>query len=60
MREALKCREAGEQKVLLFNLSGHGLIDMAAYDRYLAGDLQDFIPSDEELHRTIGQADALQ
>ena len=59
-REALKCREAGEQKVLLFNLSGHGLIDMAAYDRYLAGDLQDFIPSDEDLHRTIGQADALQ
>lgn len=60
VREALKCRETGEQKVLLFNLSGHGLIDMAAYDRYLAGDLQDFIPSDEELHRTIGQADALQ
>lgn len=60
VREALKCREAGEQKVLLFNLSGHGLIDMAAYDRYLAGDLQDFIPSDEDLHRTIGQADALQ
>lgn len=60
VREALKCREAGEQKVLLFNLSGHGLIDMAAYDRYLAGDLQDFIPSDEALHRTIGQADALQ
>lgn len=60
VREALKCREAGEQKVLLFNLSGHGLIDMAAYDRYLAGDLQDFIPSDEELHRTIGQTDALQ
>lgn len=60
VREALKCREAGEQKVLLFNLSGHGLIDMAAYDRYLAGDLQDFIPSDEDLHRTIGLADALQ
>ena len=60
VREALKCREAGEQKVLLFTLSGHGLIDMAAYDRYLAGDLQDFIPSDEDLHRTIGQADALQ
>ena len=60
VRAALKCRESGEQKVLLFNLSGHGLIDMAAYDRYLAGDLQDFIPSDEDLHRTIGQADALQ
>ena len=60
VREALRCKETGEEKVILFNLSGHGLIDMAAYDRYLAGDLQDFIPSDEELHRTIGQADALQ
>lgn len=60
MREALKCKEAGEQKVLLFNLSGHGLIDMAAYDRYLAGDLQDFSPSDAEIAQNLAEADALQ
>ena len=35
----MKCRESGEKKVILFNLSGHGLIDMSAYDRYLNGDL---------------------
>ncbi|MBQ3673283.1 MAG: TrpB-like pyridoxal phosphate-dependent enzyme [Paludibacteraceae bacterium] len=42
IREALKCKETGEQKVILFNLSGHGLIDMTAYDSFLNGDLQDF------------------
>lgn len=39
--EAMKCREAGESKVILFNLSGHGLIDMSAYDQYLSGNLRD-------------------
>lgn len=39
IREAVKCKESGEAKVILFNLSGHGLIDMSSYDKYLAGDL---------------------
>lgn len=39
IREANKCKEAGEGKTILFCLSGHGLIDMAAYDQYLAGNL---------------------
>ena len=39
IREAVKCRESGEEKVILFNLSGHGLIDMTAYDQYLAGNI---------------------
>ena len=42
MDEALRCKESGEPKVLLFNLSGHGHFDMSAYDRYLAGDLVDY------------------
>ena len=42
VNEALRCREAGESKVLLFNLSGHGMMDMAAYDLYLAGNLTNF------------------
>ncbi|MDP6980382.1 MAG: TrpB-like pyridoxal phosphate-dependent enzyme [Myxococcota bacterium] len=42
MDEALRCKETGESKVLLFNLSGHGHFDMSAYDRYLAGDLVDY------------------
>src|SRR5204863_1173417 len=40
--EALRCKEAGESKTILFNLSGHGFFDLSAYDRYLAGELEDF------------------
>lgn len=39
VREALRCRESGQESVILFNLSGHGLIDMSAYDQYLAGNI---------------------
>ena len=39
INEANKCKESGEEKVILFNLSGHGLVDMTAYDQYLAGTL---------------------
>jgi tryptophan synthase beta chain len=39
--EALAAREAGEERVILFNLSGHGDFDMAAYDAYLSGQLED-------------------
>ncbi len=42
IREAQKCKETGEEKVILFNLSGHGLIDMSAYDQYLDGDLVNY------------------
>lgn len=37
--EALKCKKRGEKKTILFNLSGHGLVDMAAYDQFLTGNL---------------------
>lgn len=47
IREAKKAKEAGESKVILFNLSGHGLIDMAAYDQYIAGDLANYQVSEE-------------
>lgn len=39
IQEALKAKEEGVEKTILFNLSGHGLIDMASYDRYFAGEL---------------------
>jgi len=42
LNEALKAKEAGESKAILFNLSGHGHFDMAAYDAYFAGKLQDY------------------
>ncbi|MCL5256269.1 MAG: TrpB-like pyridoxal phosphate-dependent enzyme [Chloroflexi bacterium] len=40
--EALACKESGEAKNILFNMSGHGLFDMGAYDAYLAGKLEDY------------------
>ena len=39
--EAIKCREEGKKRVILFNLSGHGQLDLAAYDTYLSGKMQD-------------------
>lgn len=42
INEANKCKETGEEKVILFNLSGHGLIDMSAYDNYFAGNLVNY------------------
>lgn len=51
--EALKAKEEGSKKVILFNLSGHGLIDMSAYDQYLAGDLINHEVSDEEIAKNL-------
>ncbi|MCM1504841.1 MAG: TrpB-like pyridoxal phosphate-dependent enzyme [Muribaculum sp.] len=48
IREARKANEEGTAPVILFNLSGHGLIDMSAYDQYLAGDLTNYdVPESE-------------
>lgn len=41
VNEAIRCREHGRREVLLFNLSGHGLSDLSAYESYLHGKLQD-------------------
>ena len=59
IREALKCKETGEEKVILFNLSGHGLIDMSAYDQYLSGSLQDYEVTNEEVQRNIAELDKI-
>jgi len=55
IREALKCKETGEEKVILFNLSGHGLIDMSAYDQYLSGNLQNYEITDEMVAENIAK-----
>lgn len=47
--EAQKAKEEGKEKVILANWSGHGLIDLVAYDKYLAGELQNFALTEEEL-----------
>ena len=60
INEALRCKEEGKKEVLLFNLSGHGLIDMAAYDRYFAHDLIDYSPSDDEIKNFLKDVEPLQ
>ena len=49
IQEAEQAKKEGRQRTILFNLSGHGLIDMAAYDQYISGDLMNHTLSDEEL-----------
>ncbi len=49
VEEALKAKEEGKEKVILFNWSGHGLLDLSAYENYLAGNLKDIDLSDEEI-----------
>ena len=49
MREAKRCRETGEAKTILFGLTGTGYFDMVAYDRFNRGELEDHVPSDDEL-----------
>ncbi len=59
INEANKCKETGEEKVILFNLSGHGLIDMASYDKYISGDLINYSLSDEEIENNLKELDKL-
>ena len=47
--EALKCKETGEEKTILFNLTGTGFFDMSAYMKFNAGEIEDYIPTDKEL-----------
>ncbi len=53
IREALKCKETGEEKVILFNLSGHGLIDMPSYEQFINGDLRNYSLTDDDLAKSM-------
>ena len=55
IREAKACKESGEERVILFNLSGHGLIDMSAYDQYLAGNLTNYELSDDYIQHNLDE-----
>ena len=59
VREALRAKEEGQSKTILFNLSGHGMIDLYAYEQYFDNKLHDYTISDEELRRTIDQLDKI-
>ncbi|MCO5185129.1 MAG: TrpB-like pyridoxal phosphate-dependent enzyme [Anaerolineae bacterium] len=56
IEEALKCKASGEEKVIVFNMCGHGHFDMAAYDAYMKGELDDFEYPDEMIQQAIAGA----
>ncbi len=53
--EALKCKETGEEKTILFGLTGTGYFDMVAYGKYHDGEMSDYIPTDEDLQKSISK-----
>ncbi|RLC27956.1 MAG: TrpB-like pyridoxal phosphate-dependent enzyme [Deltaproteobacteria bacterium] len=59
IREALKAKEEGKEKVILFNWSGHGLVDMAAYEAYLSGKLEDHALAEEQIKRALKEIEPL-
>ncbi len=59
IREANRAKEEGVSKNIVFNLSGHGLNDLFAYEQYFSGILKDFAPSDAEIAKTINQLEKL-
>ena len=51
--EALKCKETGEEKNIVFGLTGTGYFDMVAYQKYNDGKMSDYVPTDEELEKSF-------
>ena len=51
--EAIKCRETGEEKTIVFGLTGTGYFDMVAYEKFNNGEMGDYIPTDEELEKSF-------
>ena len=51
--EALKCKESGEEKTILFGLTGTGYFDMMSYEKFHDGKMSDYIPTDEEIQKSL-------
>ena len=58
--EALKCKETGEEKTILFGLTGTGYFDMVAYEKFNDGTMTDYIPTDEDLQKGFDQIPAVE
>lgn len=59
IQEANQAKEEGKARTILFNLSGHGLIDMSAYDQYLEGSLTNYELTDEELSKSLNDLEQI-
>ena len=53
--EALKCKETGEEKTIVFGLTGTGYFDMVAYQKFNDGEMSDYIPTDEDIAKSLAQ-----
>ncbi|MBP5773602.1 MAG: TrpB-like pyridoxal phosphate-dependent enzyme [Eubacterium sp.] len=53
--EALKCKETGEEKTIVFGLTGTGYFDLVAYEKFHDGKMEDYIPTDEELEESLAK-----
>lgn len=51
--EAMKCKETGEEKTIVFGLTGTGYFDMVAYEKFNTGQMTDYIPTDEEIAKSL-------
>ncbi len=59
IHEAQKAKEEGKAKTILFNLSGHGMIDLYAYEQYFAGKLQNYSLPDDEINRSLSELEKI-
>ncbi|MFV0346882.1 MAG: TrpB-like pyridoxal phosphate-dependent enzyme [Bacteroidales bacterium] len=55
IRQAKQAKEEGKEKVILFNFSGHGLMDLVGYDKYMSGELQDYHLSQENIEKNLSE-----
>ena len=53
--EALKCRETGEEKTIVFGLTGTGYFDLVAYEKFNNGEMSNYIPTDAELEASFAK-----
>jgi tryptophan synthase beta chain len=53
--EALKCKESGQAKNIVFGLTGTGYFDMVAYQKFNDGEMSDYIPTDEDIAKSLAQ-----
>ncbi len=58
--EAKKAKEEGRSKTILFNFSGHGLVDMASYDQYFSGVLHDYETTQEEIRKSLDKLEKIE
>ena len=55
VNEAKRCRETGEEKTILFGLTGTGYFDLVAYEKFHSGEMHDFVPTEEDIARSLAQ-----